>query len=405
MIQSPECSFYISGNNQEILPGSPLWALPLSGRISQYDPSVQSQNSDIPGDLTIGDYFSACRTFLSADKGRILYSALSQTSQGKKGIKKISLFLIKHGAFYHPVKIDVDADDGGTVSFVLNGAVSDPGLALLKREYGLLAMLGEKNAGDLIPRVFGMGRFMEKGHEFGFFLGEWFQGFREFHITGSKEPRRIAVWEDSGNSSFLSLEQALPIYEQVAFILTSFYDLDTFEQIFPWHHAAGDFVADIEKPDLPVKLISVRGYGPLVEFPSDPTGQYVLPSLLFFFLNLSLRIRLDRLDGTGEAVFLDEPVLRACVKGFFKGLQDHENQHPDAPSGLDDPSGKRSPLAEGFVQFIRGFDAGTLEEIIGKMMDQWRPGASESDLINNCLESHCAAIHGIFKNSRAQDFY
>jgi hypothetical protein len=44
------------------------------------------------------------------------------------------------------------------------------------------------------------------------------------------------------------------------FLLTAYYNIDTGEQIFPWHHAAGDFVVTPLAEGFPVKLIAVRGY-------------------------------------------------------------------------------------------------------------------------------------------------
>lgn len=396
MIQPPEFFFNISGKNEEILPGSVLWNHSLSGRI--FDSAVPIQKSSAPGGLTIGEYFSAAKRFLSKDNAHVIRSA----QPDGEPIQKVVVSLIKHGAFYHPMKVEVLSKDGRTSSFVLNGAVSEPGLALLKKEHGLLARLGQKSPGNFIPRVFGMGIFLENGREFGFFLGQWFNGFREFHVTGPRGGRRIVVWDDFGNSSYLSFAQAASVYEQISFILTSFYGLETFEQVFPWHHAAGDFVVDPEIPGLPVKMISVRGYSPLVEFPSDPQGRYILPSLLFFFLNLSLRIRIDRLDGIGETVFMNESVLTACVRGFLRGLRQKNISSQFPLSGEIQSQGD---LVQDFAGFFRGFSPETLQNIIEKMTEDWHPGASELGLIGRHAESHCAAIHGIFKNKWIQDFY
>lgn len=388
MILSPEIRFYISGREEEIRPGSVLWRHSLAGT----RPFFPSQKSNIPGEVLIGDYFMAAKRFLSHENYQILRSALSEAPGESKVIKAVAVSLIKHGAFYHPMKVDVAAKDGATISFVLNGAVSIPGMELLEKEYSLLKGLEKKGLGACIPGVMGMARFMENGRRFGFFLGQWFQGFREFHVTGSSGSRRIAVWDDLGNTSYLSLEQAAPMYEQAARILTRLYDLETFAQVFPWHHAAGDFVANIDDPNFPVRLISVRGYDCLVEFPLDPSGLYVLPSLLFFFLNLSLRIRLDRRDGTGEPVFMAEPVLTACVKGFLTGLSQKKNKSP-------------GDLVQGFTRFIHAFDPKTLADILERMISNWHSGPSELSLIKRGMKSHCAAIHGIFKNCSSPDFY
>ena len=91
------------------------------------------------------------------------------------------------------------------------------------------------------------------------FLGEWFSGFNEFHL--SRDPAtgqgRILVWDYGAGDFFLSPEQAAGVYKEAAKILTAYYNLETFEQIFSWHHAAGDFVLKLEKGRMKVRLITV----------------------------------------------------------------------------------------------------------------------------------------------------
>ena len=237
-----------------------------------------SKNAPISGrspgsEPTIGDYFTAARTFLENGDCHVLGTALSAIAdkgQDYSSISSVELYLEKHGVFYHPLRVKVFTQTRPPVSLVLNGAVSGPGLALIKTEYQLLDRLEKLSAGSYTPKVFAAGIQNFKISNFekvnpidsgledqkvGFFLGEWFEGFQEFHISTRDGEPKIAVWASNGEVEYLSLESAACIYEQIAYILTIYYNLDTGEQIFPWHHAAGDFVVNILPEGYAVKLI------------------------------------------------------------------------------------------------------------------------------------------------------
>ena len=159
------------------------------------------------------------------------------------------------------------------------------------------------------------------------FLGHWFEDYSEFHVSRdpSDKKNKILVWDDRRSRFYLSPEQAADLYRQAARILTYYYNVESFEQIFPWHHGAGDFVVKIDNGDLDLKLITVRGHPPLLENLSDPNNgekdvELMLQALLIFFLNLSVRMRLDRYDGVGDVVWADELVVQSTLDGFFDSL-------------------------------------------------------------------------------------
>jgi len=103
---------------------------------------------------------------------------------------------------------------------------------------------------SFVPKVYGTGEvFTKDNHYISMFLGEWFEGFNEFHI--SRDPadgkNKIVVWDNQQSNFFLSADQIMELYRQATMILTSYYNIETFEQIFSWHHAAGDFVLKTSK--------------------------------------------------------------------------------------------------------------------------------------------------------------
>ena len=76
---------------------------------------------------------------------------------------------------------------------------------------------------------------------------------------------------------------------------------------------------------LDVKLITVRRYAPFLKNltrikNSTNDIELILQALLIFFLNLSIRMRLDRLDGVGDVVWADKLAVHSTLAGFIKGL-------------------------------------------------------------------------------------
>ncbi|RTZ95649.1 MAG: hypothetical protein DSY90_12925 [Deltaproteobacteria bacterium] len=270
-----------------------------------------------------GDYFSSVQAFLTADNGSGLLWALSQHLNREiawADIDGIHICIQKHGAFYHPARVDVLTGDVST-AFVVNVAISPEGQAGLSREFDNLNRLNKAFPRRYIPLAYhrGVGGTRKNCRRFPMFLGEWLSGYHEFHGTSFEDaPPFIQVWDAEQSRLHLPGRKVL-LYRRASEILTHYYNPETFEQIFPWHHGAGDFVVRIQGDNLDLRLISVRRYTPLVEADTtDPVA--VLEALLRFFLHLSLRMRIDRVGGTGDLIWMDETAVKGTIAGFFDGL-------------------------------------------------------------------------------------
>lgn len=382
--------FYISGEKKEVLSGSALWELPLSGKGPGRDDAVAPGPARKNREITTGEYFSAACRFLSLNGFSILISGLEAVLHNPvsyEHIHQISVFLEKHGAFYRPLKIRIDLTDTQTCFFVLNGAVGNPGLSLIEKEVSLISKLNKSFPEKYLPFVFGWHILETPEGKIGFFLGEWFQDYKEFHVTAGNHQRQIVIWESDGSCRYLSKKASLPIYREAARILTYYYNIETFEQIYPWHHAAGDFIVRASEGQFHVRLITLRGYSPLTEFGADETEKknQILPSLLAFFFNLSLRMRLDRLDGTGRVVMLGDGVIKATVDGFLDALDEKTKAYD------------YGELKRIFISFFNGFD---LDQMIGigfATQESWAANPAERRLIRENIESHCRVLQTIFK--------
>lgn len=233
--------------------------------------------------------------------------------------------LEKHGKFYHPCHIEL-VGPRETLAFVLNVAVSGAGKASVVTEYNTINSLNKNSPEKYLPAVyaFGVGAAPAGGKSLPMFLGEWLEGFSEFHLSYDLKTRRnrILVWDYDHGFFFLSSKQTVDLFRRAAKILTGYLNLDTFEHLISWHHAAGDFVVKLEDGRMKVRLISARRYFKLFRSLEgvEKGMPFLLKGLLIFFLHLSIRIRLDRLDGTGPVVWLGKNVLKGAVKGFFEAL-------------------------------------------------------------------------------------
>ena len=105
---------------------------------------------------------------------------------------------MKHGEYYHPAKIEALFGEK-VFSFVLNVAVSNAGLSLIDKEYDILSHLQDSFPYPFIPRVFDLGeKTTIQGLPIKIFIGEWFDGFHEFHLCHRPENDQlgIVVWND-----------------------------------------------------------------------------------------------------------------------------------------------------------------------------------------------------------------
>ncbi len=391
--------FFISGVEKEVLPGSKLWLLPLSGKKIR-------QSCD--ADFTTGDYYLAACKVLSKNDFLILQTGIKSsldlksfsnfkfshgesvhdTSIMENQIIKIEVFLEKHGAFYHPLKIQVVFYNNQTCSFVLNGAVSKKGIALIKNEYELLLKINKRHSKSYLPQIYGFDFITMGVAGVGFFLGQWFEDYREFHVSDDNETRQISIWDSNGSCHYIQVEEAFAIYQKIAGILTHYYNIETFEHISSWHHAAGDFIVSMEEGTFSVRLITIREYSPLTQFGARESNKktYILPSLLLFFLNMTIRIRIDRLNGTGEIVMIDELVLNGVIKGFLSAL--------DEKSVIYDYGDLRSAFIEFFVQF----DSEQILDILINSVESTCSDPLEITLIEENLQIHCRRLYSILKN-------
>ncbi|OLN27921.1 hypothetical protein DVDV_1886 [Desulfovibrio sp. DV] len=263
--------------------------------------------------LTYETYFAGLEAFACGEARAALLAALVAAGcpAAGTGIDALVIRAEKHGALYHPASLTVRGG-GVEVKLCVNVAATPAAVALLEQEAGLLAGLRTHFTPDYLPCPHA---FATSGG-MAFLLEDWFAGFHEFHQDGTG---RVRLWDYDAGERSLEARPALEIYRQAAHILTRYYHADTGAGIGPWHHAAGDFVARVAGEAVAVRLITVRGYGAGQDF--TEAGQLADKlAALAFFTNMTLRMRLDRVEGVGELVLAGEDVAETAVQGFVSGL-------------------------------------------------------------------------------------
>lgn len=383
MTNAPQFKYFLSRNKHPVQKFSKIWSTPLPRSRHQRKEPFRHKPASL---FNYGDYFCSVRNFLKKDNFRTITLAASQYLHRQiqpDEIEKIRIYLEKHGEFYHPARIETVLL-GLNISFVLNVAISNAGKHCIQREYMLLKKLNTDFPFSFIPKVYGQGLFSKRDNlEFDMFIGEWLEGFNEFHI--SKDPidekEKIVVWNPEKDNFFLKAEHTLELYRQTAMILTFYYNIETFEQIFPWHHAAGDFVVKLINNKVSVKLITVRQYASLFgenEIQDQTRNvEFILEAMLVFFLNLSIRMRLDRLDGTGEIVWSDDLTVEGTVKGCFDGL-------------ILNPSVDifQEPFADLFRNHLSSCSQTDLFDLLQSLVNKYNSEAPEVPIIKLNLMSH-----------------
>jgi hypothetical protein len=222
-------------------------------------------------------------------------------------------------------------------------------------------------------------------HGMSFLLEDWFEGYHEFHISKNQDGNhRLKLWDFHYGYKYLSPEQSFDIYRQASKILTLYYDIDDFSEIFPWHHAAGDFVVKVTEETIDVRLTTARRYEPFIGFAGQNALNPLL-SLCYYLMNLTIRMRLDKLDGLGEVIWMNNRCVEATVKGFFEAL----TLKRDIANSIGD--------AEGFLALLQSFSVSDLRTLVNPLLEQYRGTGDFSVVISNS-EKHIEELYAILQN-------
>jgi hypothetical protein len=375
----PEIQFFLPSPNGHV---------PLDDSTSHVPLRLTRQGVMLPGDLTLnyGQYFKGIADVI-ANNG---YASLVQATARQLGrniflsdIDRILIYAEKHGSDYHPARIEVVLA-GAIATFAMNVAVTERGKDRLGPEYEVLQGLNKKYDFHYLPRAYFHGKALRPALPM--FLADWFEGYHEFHLSVDRKngSQRVILWDTDRGNVYLSDAQVREIYRQASMILTLYYDVETFEQIFPWHHAAGDFVVRVDGKSVDVKLITARQYASMF---GCCDGVSAHEALLFLLLNLSLRMRLDRLDGVGPVAWADEGCVDATIEGFTEGVRIKMQQEYISERFLKE-----------FIIHIRTLAEKDLLDRVEALVGACDQSASDILVIKNHLREHTLKLATILKS-------
>jgi hypothetical protein len=339
--------------------------------------------------ITYQEYLEAIGAVVTREWDRIKAAVSDQAPEESSHFQEIQIIAEKHGSDYHPARIRV-VSGSGAVSLVANTALTERGRERMGPEYTTLRRLIDSFPDRFVPCVHFIVENTEASVEAGavpvsMFFGEWLEAYHEFHITRGRKDgeQRVMLWYDQGGYRELAPDVGGEIYRQVARILTYYYDPDDFSEIFPWHHAAGDFTASTVGGKIDVKLITVRQYAPRAVLTEGESVDR-MEALMLFFANLTLRNRLDRIDGIGDMAWVDDYCISATLEGFLSGLR------LKTESGLC-----QADLVNDFRRAASSLSPVDLTRLFASVVDSYDPRSPDAAIISENLVDH---ILGVFKS-------
>lgn len=341
--------------------------------------------------LTLGDYFEAIETFLLRDEEKCLITILKARGIGKdkRGrIRRIRIRSEKHGALYHVASIEILLDDRPIKSAV-STAVSNQARSCLTNEYNTLKSLHRSHMLPYLPPVYEKGDVTcLNGHQgretLSMMLSEWFEGSHEWHLSmdAANHRQKVCIWDLENGHRYASEEEAFEIFRQAARILTLYYDPHTFKQIHPWRHAAGDFIVKTGHDGIHIRLTTARGYRSIMDFLSKDRANPLI-AMAYFFLNLTVCMRLDKLNGVGETVWAGDFSVQAAVEGFLEGLRILVEKGTL-------PSGQIRKL----LSLLQSLNEGELERLFAPLLAFYEADSpAEHQVIHAHLKDHVSTLH------------
>ncbi len=363
---------------------SPEGGIPLGDR--ELEASFLTKPGRAHPFLTLGDYFRALNRFISDLVDRNAIPGVSGEPE------RLAIRSEKHGAFAHIASIEIVSGER-RVNLCTAAALSGGGGEALEREYQTLLRLASSPGSPYLPHPIGLEEISlgPGGREnLTVLLTDWFEGFHEWHLHPGApgSPPGVLVWDHTSGHRRAEAAEIERLFEEAARILTLCYEPETFDQITMWHHAAGDFIIRSTPDASEVRLCTARDFAPLPGIGAAETTAPV--ALVYFLLNTVLRMRLDKRDGVGEAVWAGEGVVRPSVAGFFKGIRS---------TGAASRAGVGNP--EDLLDLLRSFTPEELEGLHGPLLSLYPEGdPMETDLMEENLPEHSFTLWRVLREAR-----
>jgi hypothetical protein len=348
--------------------------------------------------LKLGDYFKAIEQFITGNSGDTLLRLLERVTRREHRSSDIAEVVIrseKHGGLYHLSSVETLGPDLHA-KFVVSTAVTESSQEWLQREFETLRFLNDSFRLPYLPEVYLLDSLElptpGTPSKLVMMLGQWFEDYHEWHLHrgDSGEPHPV-IWDFRKGYRRAGDREIFELYRQASLILTLYYNIKSTHQIYPWLHSAGDFIVRSENEETDLRLTTARGYEPLMIFLQEEELS-ALTALLYFFVNLTIRMRLDRWEGVGEVAWAGDSCVKPAVEGFFQALRSKEAQ------GLYE-LGRVSDL----LRLLKTFRADELRRLAVPLLELYRREDREAlTVVEGALQDHCRALFIVLQDLPGQ---
>jgi hypothetical protein len=313
-----------------------------------------------------------------------LLSRLWDREIGLGDIDDIIVRYEKYGTLYQIASVTISSREK-SVKLAVSTAISVQAKATLDREFDLLHQLNGATGLPYLPQVYWkqtMAVQKEEGTETPLMsLSQWFEGYHEWHFSRNDEGReRVIIWDMGGGYRFASEHEAYEIIRQASKILCLYYDMETHRRISPWHHGAGDFVVKTGVDGVDVKLVTARGYEPIV-LPDEKAGPS--QALILFLLVTTVKMRLDKYEGMGESIWAEASLLDAVLEGFFQAVRTKESEQREGAIKVDE-----------FIFFLKLVSEDEIRKVLLTHLDKYYLlDSSDYALFSRHLDDHARDVY------------
>lgn len=302
-----------------------LFSMPDGNKIAAgdiLDKPLHSQDGENGCLLRFRDYFSMVSKFFQSRK-KVLLSLSNETSVGigQDDFKHLDIISERTGNFYQIARC---VFRGGRDNLEFCASTSRRRKRLLLQDFSNLCRLYRDHGLTFLPKPYLTGTIARDNGEnarckIGIAVNEWLDGYWEWHLT---DDSHAEAWIPGQGRIPINRGQLSVLFYNMARNIALSFNPGNCSHIWLWSNCAGDFVLSLpEKVDAPVKLTTVRYYGnPWPLLPASGNRQAMLAALLYFFLDVCMVIRIDRISGTGRYLFACQDLLACAVKGFLSGI-------------------------------------------------------------------------------------
>ena len=283
------------------------------------------------------------------------------------------------------------SSDNNIVNFGIQISVGRESWIYLEREIKTVSFLNKISKKRYLPLIFLCNlrkvTHAKKEDLIGLSLIEWFENYHEWHLSVTENNRVLMIWDHNTGIRPALPKEISTIFKESSKILTSFYDINTYKQIFKWHHGAGDFVINTTKDPPRVKLTTARDYKETYHL-MNTSVQMKITGLLLFFLDICARMRIDRENGAGDLIWNKEDIIFPIIDGFIKGLEEKN------PINL----GKIRGIRE-FIKLLKSFNPPELEVLYFHIINTMKKDLKEeANLIERHLKEHTYQLYRIIQS-------